>query len=112
MDTDREVQVLGAAMWKAREPNDSLCCGTESSWVVDESFVGLWCCKRSARYRGQRVSVALWVRVPRPAVTSQWSYSVRMSIRKSRSTSCLFLAGRVSASSHQSTENLLHGTLT
>jgi len=48
----KEFHIFSAEIRKAREPNARLCRGTESKWLADEcmALVGLWCCKRSARY--------------------------------------------------------------
>jgi len=49
-------QILGCAeIWKALEPKLRLLRGTDGSKVAEEciDLVGLWCCKRLARYSGE-----------------------------------------------------------
>jgi len=49
-----KFHIFGAKIRKAPEPNERLCCGTESKWLAYEhaDLMGLWYCKRSAMYGG------------------------------------------------------------
>ena len=75
-----EFHILGAVMWKAWAPNETLCRGTESKWLADErmDLAGLCYCKSSVRYGGWPVLRILWTKQAslnriRHSIWSQWS---------------------------------------
>ena len=63
--SDRVFQILETETMKAHEPKLRLWFGTDCKKEAEEriNLVGLWCCKRLARYSGEPVCVALRVAI-------------------------------------------------